>query len=166
MRGLPVDDALRVKRPSPAPGAIRGHPHAPVFSQQREVRSGSKRLAAEIERKARSQHVIPLFQQVLYQLEEPGIAWKELHFIERNHLKATARQRFLFAQKRPQFAGRGSRNLLRGILIALATLDAAHAAARIGTRLEYGYFLVAVLPQGIDLGKQMARFAGRHIADE
>src|SRR6185437_3209264 len=40
------------------------------------------------------------------------------------------------------------------------------AAARIRRRLEDGDFLVAVSAQRIDFGKQVARLAGSHIADE
>ena len=126
----------------------------------------SERLAAKIERQARRQHVVAFVEQLIHQLKEPGIARKELHLVERNHLKPASDLRFPRPQYRPDLRGICHRNLLRQILIALAALEQIHPAAHIGPRLEHGDLLIAVSAQRIDLGQQVPGLARRHVADK
>jgi len=165
-RGLAIDNALRIRRAAPAFRAIRSHPHAAIFRKQRKIRRGSERLAAKIESQTGCQHVIPVVEKILHHLEETGIAREELHFVESHHFKTAASDRFLRAQDHPHLFRIVDGNLFGRILIAFPALDATEAAARVGQRLEHRDFLVAVFPQRIDFGEQMARLARCHIADE
>ncbi|HVW84987.1 MAG TPA: hypothetical protein VHB50_09910, partial [Bryobacteraceae bacterium] len=112
------------------------------------------------------QNIVARVHQMPHQLEEAGIAGEELNLIECDDLEPASGRRLFRAQDGPQFIGSGGGYLLGGVFIALAALDAVHAAPGIGPRFEDGDLFISVFPKSIDFRQQMACLAGGHIADK
>ncbi len=166
MRRFAIDNSLRIQRPLPATSAIGRHPHAAVFRQQRQIRRGAKRFTPKIKGQPRADHVVPLLQKVLHQLEEPGVTREKLNLVKSNNLELAAKFRLPETQDGPQITRIARRDLFRRIFIATPAADRVHPAPRVCPGLEDCDLLVPVAPQRLNLGKKMPRLARSHVADK